>query len=161
MSIFNPYGNNTPLIDIYRHRYNLFRLYILILGILSFVNSALVLLGKDFYIFYSAELPYFVAVQAESALQGGKTFLGILFCAISFLMSGFYAAVYFFSKKKYRFVSFAAILFGIDCIVVGVNIINARFECILGHILIIILFVWGIRTTKRLINAENEERNRD
>ena len=155
MSIFNPYGN-MPLLKIRKERYTIFRFYILLIGIISFVNSAFLLFGKDIYIFFSADLPCVAADAAYSAFEKSNFGGGGMLCALSLLLSLFYVAVYILSAQKYRFVIFAAVFYLIDCIAVAVNIANVSVFHIVGHILIIIIFVWGIFATKKLIDAEIE-----
>ncbi len=156
MSIFNPYGNK-PFLTICRERYRLFRIYILAVGIISLLNCFLIAIGSNTKIFYSAYLPCAALETALNLFGSSNTILGILLCVAAIAVSVFYIAMYFISSKKYAAVAYSFVFFVIDTIVMAIKINSIGLEFILGHILIIILFTWGMISTKRLVEAEREQ----
>ena len=156
MSIFNPYGNRT-LLSIYRERFMIFRIYILLIGVLSFVNCAFIILNINVCIFYSAYVPPLLTRLGTALLQNNRNFFGMILCMGSIVTVLFYVMAYILSAKKYCYAVGAVILFAIDSAVMLIDIENAGLWYIMGHILICVLLTWGIITTKRLADEERRD----
>ena len=167
------YTNSDPR-DRLRRRYFTARLNLLLLIAVTIVNVILLLCRSDFYLLFSASLPYYLALFGM-VVTGNKELTGvtvsepmpngILFAAIAVgvIILGVYFLCFYFGKNKPVWMIVALAMFVVDTIVTVAAIPYSDGTYILdlvmhAYVLIYLaLGVYGSFVSKKEDNASKEE----
>lgn len=115
---------------------------IIIVAVLTIINSVLIALNADVSFTFSAFIPQLItAVFAEIAIQEGVGSILYIGLAIAVFMSLIYLGLWFGAKKKNEFIVAALVLFSVDTIFLLFSIIR-YFDA--GFIIDIFFHGWVI-----------------
>ena len=143
-------------------RYNSARVNLLLMIILTAVNIILSFLKVDYYLLFSATIPYLSVVFAS--VSGYTEFLVVAVCIAAIILI-VYLLCWIFSKKQYGWMIAALVLFALDTVAMaGFFIFTGEFSGILDAIIhVVVLYylimgtVSGVKLSKLPEEIEEEE----
>ena len=135
--------------------YNGARSNLLLVVVFTFVNILLLIFNSSLYFLFSATFPYYAVAfgQAYSEVFGNPAFYGVGL-GLAVIALALYLLCWFLSKKKRGWLVFAAVLFGLDCLVLLGSFFFLEFD--FSVIIDVIFHVWVMVSLIRGVTAQNK-----
>lgn len=163
MKLFNNNNQERSTREYLVNRYKSARADLIIIISLTLLNIVLLLFGSETFMLFSATVPY-MAVVIGFLLNGGTDDIYIesgleIGIIVAFFILAIYFACWLLSKKNYKWLIVATVLFCIDTLITVLVYSNSLVDGIVDiiiHILAVYYLISGVINGKKLKNMPEE-----
>lgn len=152
----NPSVPSSPR-AIAEQKYSTARANLLLMSILTVINTVLLLAGSSYMLLFSATVPY-LSVAFGLAFDGGLLYA---FIAVAVINIALYLASWQLSKKNYGWMILALVLFILDTIIMGGMYLLVEEASgildVLIHAWVLYYLIIGVKYGKKLKNMPEDE----